>query len=167
MNTARTLLPDESVWLTFRINFIVKPITITPRTFAFPSTLPDRGGRPLHYQPHNYRHTECVCFSVTLNIAQSIVIHSIPTDETVIAMYYYSLSEIAVLIIKQKTLLLISLLKGEMEEGVYSFQGLNDFVSQPLSKILLLSWLACTFFFKKQVSFTSLTLLLLSDNVWS
>lgn len=94
--------------------------------------LPDRGGRPLQYQPLNYRHTECVCFSVTLNIAQSIVIHSVPTDETVIAMYYYSLSEIAALIIKQKTLLLISLSEGETEEGVYSFQCLNDFVSQPL-----------------------------------
>lgn len=94
--------------------------------------LPDRGGRPLQYQPHNYRHTECVCFSVTLNIAQSIVIHSIPTDETVIAMYYYSLSEIAALIIKQKTLLLISLSKGETEGGggFYSFQCLNYFVLQ-------------------------------------
>lgn len=81
-----------------------------------------------------------------LNVTQSIVIHSILTDETVIAMYYYSLSEIAALIIKQKTLLLISLSKGEMEEGVHSFQRLNDFVSQPLSGILLLSWLACRFF---------------------
>lgn len=78
-----------------------------------------------------------MCFGATLNIAQSIVIHSIPTDETVIAMYYYSLSEIAALIIKQKTLLLISLSKGETEEGVYSFQRLNDFVSRPLSWILL------------------------------
>lgn len=52
-------------------------------------------------------------------------------------MYYYFLSEIAALIIKQKTLLLISLSKGEMEEGVCSFQCLNDFVSQPLSRILL------------------------------
>lgn len=80
-----------------------------------------------------------MCSSVALNIARSIVIHSIPTDETVIAMYYYSLSEIAALIIKQKTLLLISLSKGEMEEGVHSFQRLNGFVSQPLSGILLLS----------------------------
>lgn len=72
-----------------------------------------------------------------LNIAPSIVIHPIPTDETIIAMYYYFLSEIAALIIKQKTLLLISLSKGEMEEGVCSFQRLNDFVSEPLSRILL------------------------------
>lgn len=62
-----------------------------------------------------------MCVSVMLNVAQSIVIHSIPIDETVIAMYYCSISEIAALIIKQKTLLLISLSKGETEEGSIAF----------------------------------------------
>lgn len=62
----------------------------------------------------------------------SIVIHSVPIDEAVMAMYYYSLSEIAALIIKQKTLLLISLSKGEMEGGgEYSFQRLYDYVTAP------------------------------------
>lgn len=54
-------------------------------------------------------------------------------------MYYYSPSEIAALIIKQKTLLLISLSKREMEEGLYSFQCINYFVLRALGGILLLS----------------------------
>lgn len=74
------------------------------------------------------------------DIARSIVIHSIPTDETVIAMYYYSLSETAALIIKQKTITDMIIKRGDGVGGLYCcFQCLNYFVSQPLSGILLLS----------------------------